>query len=147
MSFTVTATFATAQEAANFLAGVGAPQTTAVASPDKSTGKPKAEKTAPVVASSEASAPTTAPASNADAKPEADKPKIDYPTLQKAVFKLAGIPVLGRPAAKALSESFGVATFKELDPSKWDAALAATEAKIVEVEAKAKTDAEAEAVA
>lgn len=69
--------------------------------------------------------PSTAPAAAASSVSD-----VDYPTLQKAVFALAG---KSREAAAAVAQSFGVKTFKELDASKWGEALAAVNAKIAEV--------------
>jgi hypothetical protein len=136
MSFTVTATFATAQEAANFLAGTNAAQT--VSAPEKAAAaviakaatseKPKAAPPAAVPAASAAPAPTTAQEPAAAAKPKADS--VDYPTLQKAVFKLAGI---SRDEAGAAAKAFGVNTFKELPSEKWGEALKSVEAKIAEL--------------
>lgn len=71
----------------------------------------------------EPSAPVAPPAQAASS--------IDYATLQKAVFKLAG---LSREETMALAKSFGVGTFKELPAEKWADALAAVEAKIKELE-------------
>ena len=59
---------------------------------------------------------------------------VDYPTLQKAVFALAAI---NREAVIATARSFGVKTFKELDQSKWAAALEAVQAKVAELKAAA----------
>lgn len=59
---------------------------------------------------------------------------VDYPTLQKAVFALAA---LNREAVIATAGSFGVKTFKELDQSKWAAALEAVQAKVAELKAAA----------
>ena len=56
---------------------------------------------------------------------------VDYPTLQKAVFALAG---KSREAAAAVASSFGVKTFKELRVDKWADALAAVNAKLAELE-------------
>lgn len=89
--------------------------------------KPKAEKTAPAPAA-EPSAPAAPAASTASS--DAPAPSVDYPTLQKAVFTLAG---KSREAASAVAQSFGVKTFKELDASKWADALAAVNAKIAEL--------------
>lgn len=88
--------------------------------------KPKATKpAAPVVEPSEpAAAPAPAVSSSAPA------PSVDYPTLQKAVFALAG---KSRDAAAAVAASFGVKNFKELDPAKWAEALAAVQAKTAEL--------------
>lgn len=59
---------------------------------------------------------------------------VDYPALQKAVFALAA---LNREAVIATAGSFGVKTFKELDQSKWAAALEAVQAKVAELKAAA----------
>lgn len=59
---------------------------------------------------------------------------VDYPTLQKAVFALAA---LNREAVIATARSFGVKTFKELDQSKWAAALEVVQAKVAELKAAA----------
>lgn len=82
-------------------------------------GKTAAEKT-----QAAESVETAPPASTAAAD------KVDYPTLQKAVFTLAG---KSRDAAAALAASFGVKTFKELPESKWAEALAAVQAKTAEL--------------
>lgn len=66
--------------------------------------------------------PSTAPAAAASSASE-----VDYPTLQKAVFALAG---KSRESAAAVAASFGVKTFKELDASKWGEALAAVNAAL-----------------
>ncbi len=52
---------------------------------------------------------------------------VDYPTLQKAVFALAG---KSRESAGAVAASFGVKTFKELPEAKWGEALAAVNAAL-----------------
>ena len=69
-------------------------------------------------------APAASPASSS--APAA----VDYPTLQKAVFALAG---KSREAAAAVAASFGVKTFKELPEAKWADALAAVQAKTAEL--------------
>lgn len=75
--------------------------------------------------------PTTAePAAAPEPKAEPSAPSVDYPTLQKAVFALAG---KNREAAGAMAATFGVKTFKELDSSRWAEALAAVNAKIAEL--------------
>ena len=56
---------------------------------------------------------------------------VDYPTLQKAVFTLAG---KNREAAAAVAATFGVKTFKDLPADKWADALAAVNAKLAELE-------------
>lgn len=77
----------------------------------------KAEKApAPTPAAAPtAPAPTPAPAASSSAA-------VDYPTLQKAVFALAG---KSRDKAAAVAATLGVKTFKELPESKWAEALAA----------------------
>lgn len=92
-------------------------------------GKPV--KAAPAAAvTPPASAP--APAEAAAPAPAAVSPSdaVDYATLQKAVFALAG---KSKPAALDVAQSFGVKTFKELDAAKWGDALAAVNAKLAEV--------------
>lgn len=85
--------------------------------PVKATEVVAAKEETPVV-----EAPTEAPTA------------VDYPTLQKAVFALAAI---NREAVIATAGSFGVKTFKELDQSKWAAALEAVQAKVAELKAAA----------
>ena len=78
-----------------------------------------------------------APAPEVTAEPQATEEQpaaVDYPTLQKAVFALAAI---NRDAVIATASSFGVKTFKELDQSKWAAALEAVQAKAAELKAAA----------
>lgn len=81
-----------------------------------------------------------APAPEVTAEPQAAEAPteaptaVDYPTLQKAVFALAA---LNREAVIATAGSFGVKTFKELDQSKWAAALEAVQAKAAELKAAA----------
>jgi hypothetical protein len=80
-----------------------------------------------------AAGPSTqeAPAAQTASSGEASK-SVDYPTLQKAVFALAG---KSREAAAAVASSFGVKTFKELPEAKWAEALAAVNDKLAELEA------------
>ena len=54
---------------------------------------------------------------------------VDYPTLQKAVFALAG---KSRAAAAAVAGDFGVKTFKELPEAKWSDALDAVNAALAQ---------------
>lgn len=54
---------------------------------------------------------------------------VDYPTLQKAVFALAG---KSREAAGAVAAELGVKTFKELTEDKWADALVAVNAALAE---------------
>ena len=79
-----------------------------------------------------AAGPSTqeAPAAQTASSGEASK-SVDYPTLQKAVFALAG---KSREAAAAVAGSFGVKTFKELPEAKWADALAAVTDKLTELE-------------
>lgn len=80
------------------------------------------------VPAAEPSAPAATAASTASSSEPA--PSVDYKTLQQAVFALAG---KSREAAAAVAQSFGVKTFKELDPAKWADALAAVQAKTAEL--------------
>lgn len=74
--------------------------------------------------------PTPAPVAEAPtstASSSAPAPSVDYPTLQKAVFALAG---KSRESAAAVAASMGVKTFKELPEAKWADALAAVNAAL-----------------
>lgn len=83
--------------------------------------KPAATQPAPAPAQPEVAAPA----------PAAESPSsVDYPTLQKAVFALAG---KSRDVAGEVVSTFGVKTFKDLDQSRWGEALAAVQAKIAEL--------------
>lgn len=117
--------------------------------------KKTAAEPAPTAASAEAApqAPTAATASPATASQPDPKPaagasapatpaastvsspaptsSVDYPTLQKAVFALAG---KSRDAAAAVAASMGVKTFKELSQDKWAEALGAVQEKLAELE-------------
>lgn len=72
----------------------------------------------------------TAPIAKEEVKADA-APEIDYPTLQKAVFTLAG---KSRDAAKAVAEQFGVENFKSMPKEMWAKAHDAVQAKIAELE-------------
>jgi len=85
--------------------------------------KPKAAKVETPAAEPSAPAPVDAPAASA---PVASS-SVDYPTLQKAVFALAG---KSREAAGAVAASMGVKTFKELPEAKWADALVAVNAAL-----------------
>lgn len=86
----------------------------------------KAVKPAPVV-EPKVEAPKPEPvATTSSPKPSAS---VDYPTLQKAVFALAG---KSRDAAAAVAASFSVKTFKELPEAKWADALTAVNAALAE---------------
>lgn len=80
----------------------------------------KAEKAPAPAAAPTAPAPTPAPAASSSAA-------VDYPTLQKAVFALAG---KSRESAAAVAASMGVKTFKELPEARWAEALAAVNAAL-----------------
>ena len=77
----------------------------------------------PVAAEPTAPAPVAAPAASSVEQSSA----VDYPTLQKAVFALAG---KSRESAAAVASSFGVKTFKELPEAKWADALTAVTAAL-----------------
>ena len=78
---------------------------------------PAAEPTpAPVVEAPASTASSSEPAAS-----------VDYPTLQKAVFALAG---KSREKAAEVAASMGVKTFKELPESKWADALVAVNAAL-----------------
>lgn len=145
MSFSLTLTFDTLPEltaAANAVqalrcvtpADAPADNDAAARGPRTSPGKPKAEKAAAPAASAEP-APSPAPAPAAVVK----TPAVDYPTLQKSVFELAGlVQKKGLDSAEhvlSIAVGLGAPNFKGLDAGKWPEALAAVKAKIVEVAA------------
>jgi rRNA maturation endonuclease Nob1 len=96
----------------------------------------KAAKPAATQPTAEA-APADAPEVKAEPVAEvkkaepATKSSIDYPTLQKAVFKLASI---SREACTEVAQQFGRTTFKDSPADIWDKALAAVNAKIEELQ-------------
>lgn len=100
---------------------------------DKQNAEVKPAKTAKP-AKQEAAPEVKAEPQAAEAPAEEQPAAVDYPTLQKAVFALAAI---NREAVIATAGSFGVKTFKELDQSKWAAALEAVQAKVAELKAAA----------
>ncbi len=75
-------------------------------------------------------APTPAPVAAPEPAP-APVQTVDYATLQKAVFALAG---KSREAAAGVAASLGVKTFKELPEDKWAEALGAVQEKLAELE-------------
>ena len=75
-----------------------------------------------------AAASTPAPAAETSTSPASS---VDYATLQKAVFALAG---KSREAAAGVAASFGVKTFKDLAADKWGEALGAVQEKLAELE-------------
>jgi len=108
------------------------PAAQAAASPATATKPAASEKKTP--ASGTSATTSSAGASGAgegDAAASTTASSVDYPTLQKAVFALAG---KSREAAAAVASSFGVKTFKDLPADKWAAALAAVNAKLTELE-------------
>lgn len=92
------------------------------------TPKKAVEKPAPAAAPAVAEPTPPKAAAPQDPKPSA---AVDYPTLQKAVFALAG---KSREAAAAVAAGFGVKTFKELGEDKWGKALGAVQKKLTELE-------------
>lgn len=110
--------------------GVEADKQNAEVKPAKAAKPAKQEpvKTTEVVAAAKEETPVV------EAPAEEQPAVVDYPTLQKAVFALAA---LNREAVVATASSFGVKTFKELDPGKWAAALEAVQAKLAELKAAA----------
>lgn len=102
-------------------------------------GARAATQPAPVAEKAASTAPATdspsegnvTPAATATASPTKPADSVDYATLQKAVFALAG---KSRDAAAAVAGSFGVKTFKDLPETKWGEALAAVQAKLVGLE-------------
>lgn len=111
----------------NALLGVtsGAPAVSDTAQTKKEAAPAKKEAAKPVEPQ-----PTVEEPAAPEKKEEGSVHSVDYPTLQKAVFALAG---KSRDAAAAVAQSFGVKTFKELDSSKWGDALDAVQAKIAEL--------------
>ena len=90
----------------------------------------KAVKPAPVAESpSEVKVEAPKPVPVVEATTSSPKPSdsVDYPTLQKAVFALAG---KSRDAAAAVAASFSVKTFKDLPEAKWADALVAVNAAL-----------------
>ena len=83
-----------------------------------------------------AATPATQPAAGTAQTTSSETPSasVDYPTLQKAVFALAG---KSRDAAAAVATSMGVKTFKELPETKWGEALVAVNAAIADLVAEA----------
>lgn len=144
MSVTITATFATMDEAVKFLSRAPAADVKIADSP-KSTADTTAGKTKdkPVAASTGAPAPSPAPAPSADAQPAKGGDKVDYPTLQKAVFKLAAFVKENALDADehvlSIAKKHGGDTFKALKPEAWGAALKDVEVKFADLSA-AKTN-------
>lgn len=108
---------------------------------------PKSRKAAatPAAVETKAAKPEPAVESPSDPKPAAEPTpapvvetksstasSVDYSTLQKAVFTLAG---KSREAAAAVAQSFGVKTFKDLPADKWADALEAVQERLAIVEA------------
>lgn len=115
------------------VSSIGATGEEAVATAKGNKEEVKPSKKQEVVKPEPASTTTTAePAAAPEPKVENSAPAVEYPVLQKAVFTLAG---KSRDAASAVAQSFGVKTFKDLTADKWADALAAVNAKLVELEA------------
>ena len=124
----VTLSFPDQAALVQFFTSVSAPAPVKVEAP-----KPAPTPAAPATVTK--TAKVTAPAAPAAESPSDPKPEpeattssakpsasVDYPTLQKAVFALAG---KSRDKAAAVAATLGVKTFKELPESKWAEALAA----------------------
>lgn len=124
----VTLSFPDQAALVQFFTSVSAPAPVKVEAP-----KPAPTPAAPATVTK--AAKVTAPAAPAAESPSDPKPEpeattssakpsasVDYPTLQKAVFALAG---KSRDKAAAVAATLGVKTFKELPESKWAEALAA----------------------
>lgn len=121
--------------------GVATPETKAIA-PAPKPGKPKPDtppppdpkpstKPAAVIDTPPAVQPSAeAAAAPSPAKTQADAKPIDYSQLKMAILKLANAD---RDAASILVAGFGVATFRDLDQSRWAEALAAVNAKLNEL--------------
>ena len=126
----VTLSFPDQAALVQFFTSVSAPAPVKVEAP-----KPPKPAATPAAAETKAAKPAPAAESPSDPKPEpvattsSPKPSasVDYPTLQKAVFALAG---KSRESAAAVAASMGVKTFKELPESKWAEALAAVNAAL-----------------
>lgn len=100
-------------------------------------GKSKAEKPAAPAASA-APAPTPAASPSPVAAAPATAKGVDYPTLQKAVFELAGLADkkgLDKSVVLDIAKAHGGDNFKGLKPEVYAAALADVQAKIKEVSA------------
>lgn len=128
MSVKVTLEFLTPAHAAEFLASMDKPSVKAEQTQPKSPKKQKAES----VAKTEETETETAVDATPKAEESASTEAVDYPTLQKAVFELAG---KSRDAAASVASSFNVKTFKELEPKQWAEALKAVKSKIEELDA------------
>lgn len=108
------------------------------AAPEEKTPSSDASTTTPAASASGAAdpkpvatLPTASPTASGASEPTSVS-SVDYPTLQKAVFALAG---KSRDAAAAVAKSFGVKTFKELGQDQWAEALGAVNEKLAELEA------------
>lgn len=141
------ASVALAAAALNQLNGSQLAAATVTETPAAPAGKPKAEKPA-AAASTEKTATTSPGAEAVKTQPDAaaassSEPKVDYPTLQKAVFALVGaVKAKGLEPAEhvlGIAKSFGYANFaamKDAGPEgakHFAAALAAVSAKSKEV--------------
>lgn len=147
MSITISATFATVQEAADFLAkhapttavvlteGDAAADAAGTSRPDNPTVKAttRAKKDTPAPAPAPAPTPAPAPSPAADA--------VDYPTLQKAVMQLASEGAEHKAAALAIAAEFGAKTFKDMDAKHYAAALAKVNAALAKAKAPANEEA------
>lgn len=130
----VTLSFPDQAALVQFFTSVSAPAPVKVEAPKPVKAEARAA-TQPAPVTVTKAAKVTAPAAPAAESPSDPKPEpeattssakpsasVDYPTLQKAVFALAG---KSRDKAAAVAATLGVKTFKELPESKWAEALAA----------------------
>jgi hypothetical protein len=118
----------------NALVGATAAPAQAPEAPAQAPKPPRAAKpaaTSPATVPSTDAPAATAPTPAADTTPPAAAHSVEYPVLQKAVFALAA---KSRDAAAAVAQSFGVKTFKDLDPARWPEALGVVQEKLAELE-------------
>lgn len=129
---TITLSFSTLTELSAAVAKLtgAAPEATAAPAPAVTKTKP---------AETKAAAPTPAAEPAASPAPAPKAPSVDYPTLQKSVFELAGlVQKKGLDSTEhvlSIAVKHGAPNFKGLDASVYAAALADVKAKIAEVAA------------
>jgi hypothetical protein len=109
-----------------------APKKTAAAKPQAAASVAAESQASTAVEGNEAAATPTAANPSPTASTASSSTPVDYATLQKAVFTLAG---KSREAAASIAAEFKVKTFKELSQDQWAAALEAVNAKLAELEA------------
>lgn len=141
MSFSLTLNFNSFDELQAAVAKLDGAAPTADAAPAPAP-KPKAAAKAPPPAAAAPAEPAPTPAPSpapAAAAPAPAGKAVDYPTLQKAVFELAGlVQKKGLDSAEhvlSIAVGLGAPNFKALDAGKWSEALEAVKAKTAEVAA------------